>query len=337
MSKRFVLSGYFGFKNFGDEAILSVLVNKLNQSNHHITIISSNPDYTKSQYKNIKSVYTFDIPNIIGAIAKSDVLVSGGGSLLQDVTSVKSLFYYLFVIFIGQLLHKKTVIFAQGITYIKNPVGRFLTKVLLKNCTYVSVRDEKSRKLLSDWGIDSDLLCDPVFSVEIPKNTKNNVVAVQLRNFRTFTQDFSDRLAHAVVSNFADKKIEIYSFQDSIDLEVCQDFENKLKLLNPDIKTEVFSELTNEEIISNISKAEYLIAMRFHAIIAGLVAGAKVLAINYDTKVEKIANEFNLPVIDLKKDFRNQFEELKCENTDKNFEICAQKSFDWTNFNRMVE
>ena len=29
--KRFVLSGYFGFKNFGDEAILSVLVNKLQQ------------------------------------------------------------------------------------------------------------------------------------------------------------------------------------------------------------------------------------------------------------------------------------------------------------------
>jgi len=337
MGKRFVLSGYFGFKNFGDEAILSVLVNKLYQDRQHITVISSNPEYTKSQYKHIRSVYTFDIPNVTGAIAKSDILVSGGGSLLQDVTSLKSLFYYLFIIFIGLVLRKKVIIFAQGIGPVKNFIGQFLTKILLKNCAYVSVRDEKSAKLLSDWGINADLLCDPVFSVDIPKCDKTNTVAVQLRDFRTFTQDFSDRLAQSVVTNFSDKTIEIYSFQDSIDLKVCLDFENKLKMLNSEIKTQVFSGLSNEEIISNLSKAQYLIAMRFHAIIVGLLAGAKVLAINYDTKVEKLAREFNLPIIDLKKDFKNQFEELKRENINKNLEICAQKSFDWTNFNRMVE
>ena len=53
MSKRFVLSGYFGFKNFGDEAILSVLVKKLKQDKHRLTIISSDPKYTMKQYKHI--------------------------------------------------------------------------------------------------------------------------------------------------------------------------------------------------------------------------------------------------------------------------------------------
>ena len=99
--KRFVLSGYFGFKNFGDEAILSVLVNKLQQYKHRITVISSDPKYTIGKFKHIRSVYTFKIPDIIGAIAKSDFLISGGGSLLQDATSLKSLIYYLFIIFIG--------------------------------------------------------------------------------------------------------------------------------------------------------------------------------------------------------------------------------------------
>ena len=96
---RSVLSGYFGFKNFGDEAILSVLVQKLKQLDKRITVISSDPQYTTGKFKHIRSVYTFKIPDIIGAISKSDFLISGGGSLLQDTTSLKSLIYYLFVIF----------------------------------------------------------------------------------------------------------------------------------------------------------------------------------------------------------------------------------------------
>ena len=165
--KRFVLSGYFGFKNFGDEAILSVLVNKLQQYKHRITVISSDPKYTIGKFKHIRSVYTFKIPDIIGAIAKSDFLISGGGSLLQDATSLKSLIYYLFIIFIGLVLGKKVIIFAQGIGPIKTPIGQFLTKNLLKHCTYVSVRDKKSYELLNSWGIKTDLLCDPIFSTLI--------------------------------------------------------------------------------------------------------------------------------------------------------------------------
>jgi polysaccharide pyruvyl transferase CsaB len=177
--KRFVLSGYFGFKNFGDEAILSVLIKKLKEQNHRVTVISSDPKYTLGKFKHITSVYTFDIKNIIGAIAKSNYLISGGGSLLQDVTSVKSLMYYLFVIFVGLNLRKKVIIFAQGIGPIKNPIGKIFTKILLSFCSYISVRDEKSLKLLKSWGIKADLVCDPVFSLEVKPTQKSDVVAVQ--------------------------------------------------------------------------------------------------------------------------------------------------------------
>ena len=164
MKRRFVLSGYFGFKNFGDEAILSVLINKLQQDKHRVTVISSDPQYTLKNYKHIRSIKTFNFRNIIGAIAKSDVLISGGGSLLQDVTSVKSLIYYLLIIAIGLFLRKKVIIFAQGIGPINSIAGKTLTKQLLKHCTYISVRDEKSYELLKNWNIDADLVCDPIFS-----------------------------------------------------------------------------------------------------------------------------------------------------------------------------
>lgn len=334
--KRFVLSGYFGFKNFGDEAILSVLVQKLKQYNHRITVISSDPKYTMSKFKHIRSVYTFKILDIIGAIAKSDYLISGGGSLLQDTTSFKSLIYYLFVIFIGLILHKKVIIFAQGIGPINNYFGQLLTKTLLSKCSYVSVRDNKSYDLLKSWGITSDLLCDPIFSSDIPAVEKEEVVAVQLRNFKTMSEDFIDRFAQKVSKEFPDKKIEIYSFQKEIDFEICKRFEKALNLLNPDIKTVVYSELSDEDIIKNLAHAKYVLAMRFHAIIIALLAGAKTLAINYDIKVEKLANEFNLPILDLKREFKNQFKELKELDLDNMKLKVKSKEFNWTNFENII-
>lgn len=337
MKKRFVLSGYFGFKNFGDEAILSVLVKKLQANGHRITIISSDPQYTKKQFRHIRSVYTFKFQDIIGAIAKSNVLVSGGGSLLQDVTSIKSLIYYLLVISIGLFLRKKVIIFAQGIGPIRSKFGQFLTKNILKHCDYVSVRDEKSLQLLNSWGINADLLCDPIFSTQTDCSKKNNILAVQLRDFKTMNDDFIDRLAQKVVRDFSDIEVEIYSFQDAIDKNICEKFEKALKMLRPELKTTLYTGLSNDEIIQKLAKAQYLIAMRFHAIIIGLISRVKVLSINYDIKVEKISKEFNIPMIELNKSFANQFEELKNENLEYIDNIVKTKTFNWSGFENAIK
>ncbi len=337
MGKKFVLSGYFGFKNFGDEAILSVLVNKLQKDAHDITIITSDSKYTREQFKKVNTVKTFDMFEIARAILKSDILISGGGSLLQDTTSFKSLVYYLSVIFIALFFGKKVFIFAQGIGPVKSPLGKFLTKNILKHCTYVSARDYKSRDLLEHWGINSDLVPDPVFSLDIKPTPKTGTVAVQLRNFKTMNDDFTDRLAHKISKEFSDKQIEIYSFQDSIDTTVCQKFQNSLNLLNPEIKTVLYTNLNNNDIIEKISKAEYLIAMRYHAIILGLLTKTKVLSINYDIKVDKISDEFGLPMINLKDNFTTQFEDLKKEDLEKIHNKVKEKNFDWSGFDRAVE
>ncbi len=336
MKKRIVLSGYYGFKNFGDEAILSVLIKKLQQDKNIITVISSDPEYTRSLHSNIRSIKTFDFRKIIGSIYKSDILISGGGSLLQDVTSIKSIIYYLLIIFIGLILRKKVIIFAQGIGPINSTIGQFLTKLLLRNCSYVSVRDSKSQELMNKWGIKSDLVCDPIFSVEVPQNKKTKTLAIQLRNCKGLNMDFLDRLADEVCRNFNDYKIEIYSFQDSIDLEICQTFEQKLKILAPEINTTLYSGLTNTQIIENISWAQYLISMRFHAIIIGLLAKTKTLAINYDIKVEKLAKEFELPTVDLKKEFNNQFELLKNQNLSEAENKISTLNFKWDNFENAI-
>jgi len=334
--KRFVLSGYFGFKNFGDEAILSVIVKKLKEYGHKVTVLSSDPAYTKGKFKYIRCVNMFKIPDVLGIISRTDFVISGGGSLLQDATSLKSLLYYLFIIFAGLIFGKKVIIFAQGIGPINTPIGKFLTGFLLKKCVYVSVRDVKSFELLKKWGVNTELLCDPIFSAEVPEIEKTNTLAIQLRDWKNMNEDFIDRLAHLVVNNFSDMDIDIYSFQDSIDLEVCQKFEKAVKLLNSDIKTKIFTGLTDEETIQNLARAKYMIAMRFHALIVGLISGVKVLGINYDIKVEKLSNEFGFPLFELNKDFGSEIKQLCNQDLQAIKAKLSLKKFDWSSFVNVI-
>lgn len=336
MTKKFVLSGYFGFKNFGDEAILNVIINKLRQNDADITVITSDIQYTKEKFNDVNCVYTFDIKRIVQSIQNTDYLISGGGSLLQDTTSLKSLIYYLFVIFTAILFKKSVLIFAQGIGPINSTIGKFFTKMLLKRCKYISVRDNISQELLKSWGISSELVPDPIFSSYIQDTKKENILAIQLRNFKTMNKNFIMKLAKTVTDKFSTKEIHIYSFQDSIDYEICKTFENTLKNINPEIKTKLHYNQSNEDIISGIAKAQYLIAMRFHAIIIGLLSGAKTFAINYDIKVEKLAQEFNLPFVTLEAPDFKEIENMGNQDLEYIEEKLKTKIYDWTNFEKAI-
>ena len=298
MSKRIVISGYYGFGNFGDEAILKVLTMQLKKVGFEVVVLSSNPRKTSIDCL-VNSINSFDFYQVSGLIKQSDILISGGGSLLQDVTSLKSLIYYLWIIFTALKYKKKVIIFAQGIGPIKNRFFRFLTAKILKKCDYISVRDLKSQNMLKCYGINSDLLCDPIFSLNLPQPICQGVVGIQLREFATLSDILLSKLAKQIVKDFSDKKIEIYSFQDQVDLAVCEKFQKILKSLNNDIDTEIIHGLTIEETINKISNLEYMIAMRFHALVVALKMGIRCAGINYDIKVEKLAHEAQIPLISM--------------------------------------
>ena len=157
----------------------------------------------------INAVNSFDLKNVFKTIKNSDVLISGGGSLLQDVTSKKSLIYYLGLIFAATLLKKDVIIFAQGLGPFRSKISQILTKLALKRCKLITVRDTDSQRLLNDWGIDSKLVCDPVFTFDIKSANKQNTIGIQLRSFIGVNDDFLKRLAEAVNATFYDKDVVI--------------------------------------------------------------------------------------------------------------------------------
>ncbi len=300
MSKKIAISGYYGFDNFGDEGILGILVKNLKDSGvaDEITIFSHNPQITSKRY-DVKSIKTFSFFKIIDALRSTDILISGGGSLLQDATSLKSLFYYLWVILLALYYKKKVIIFAQGIGPINNPLARLITKMILKHCSYISVRDEKSLFLLRGWGISPYLVNDPMWNIELTPNFPSNRVGIQLRKWKTLTEEFLLALAKAVSNSYSDKQINIYSFQDSQDYDVCKRFEGYLKLNNPSIKTTILHTRSNREIIESFKYLNVVIAMRYHACLLALKYGIKTLPLSYDEKVEKLAGEISIPFVKL--------------------------------------
>ena len=162
---------------------------------------------------------------------------------------------------------------------------------------------------------------------------ENGVVGIQLRDFKTMNLNLLHKLALLVVTKFSDKKVEIYSLQESLDLELCKRFESILHAFNPDLKTEIVT----DNIIEKISGLEYLIAMRFHAVLVALKCGVKTCAINYDIKVEKLAQEASIPLISMNAQENLEEVYLKMSNLNKSdlLRFAETKKFNWENFDKL--
>ena len=310
---KYVVSGYIGFDNFGDEAIASVLVSYLKKNGaEKVTLISSNPEKTARNYE-VNSVGMLDF---FSPIKEADVLISGGGSLLQDVTSLKSLIYYLGIIFYALALGKKVVIFAQGFTPFRTRLGKFFTEFVLKRCSKISVRDIKSQEMLQEMGIKSELVTDPIFGIQVPETEKENAIGIQLRSYSLLNEKFLDNLADMVKEKFSDKEIRLFSLQDSLDLEVVKHFAQKLE--QKGLKSKIYKNLSVNDVIFELSKLETLIAMRFHALLVGAKTGAKLLGINYDIKVESLAKTVGFPILEIDEQVLDKkFDELSVVNISK--------------------
>ena len=104
-----IIAGYHGFANSGDEALLLAILNTLRKKRPEldVTVLSKKPEETARVY-GVKSIFRYNIFKVIKEMKRSKMLLFGGGSLLQDVTSSKSILYYLVIIWLAQVCGAKT-------------------------------------------------------------------------------------------------------------------------------------------------------------------------------------------------------------------------------------
>ncbi|MDZ5606102.1 polysaccharide pyruvyl transferase CsaB [Bacillus pseudomycoides] len=301
---RLVLSGYYGFYNVGDEAILQSIIKALHEEepNLELVVLSNDPDYTKKMY-GVEAVNRWDIRAVYGAIKRSDGLISGGGSLLQDQTSVKSILYYTGIMGLARLLHKPYYIYSQGIGPITKRHNRLLVKWHLSKSEYISVRDEDSFLYLKELGIkrEIELVPDPVLAWRsgyksdwLQKHSLHGkIIAISVRYWNA-KEDYMKKLAIAV------KKLKQEGYHilfvpmhGPFDQNASRDV---IDLMGEETYMLPYKMDINEK-ISILSECSLLIGMRLHALIFSAVAATPMIGISYDPKVDSFLRQVNQPII----------------------------------------
>ena len=90
-----LISGYYGFGNLGDEAILESIIRELEKSvsKDKIVVLSNDPEKHRKTY-GVAAVTRWKLASLLKLLPKAKLFISGGGGLFQDTNSPGSTIYY---------------------------------------------------------------------------------------------------------------------------------------------------------------------------------------------------------------------------------------------------
>ena len=182
MRRTVVLAGYYGFGNTGDEAILTSILAGLRRRvpGTAFIVVSGDPEATRTQH-GVEPVGWRDISAISASIAKSDVVLVGGGGLFQDYWGLDTktlltprhgeIAFYAGPVVLAALARKPALLYGLGFGPLASPEARRYARAVADAAVYLSVRDEASRDLLVATGVPEariTVTADPAFALEVP-------------------------------------------------------------------------------------------------------------------------------------------------------------------------
>lgn len=305
---RVVISGYYGFQNAGDEAVLYSMVKALRSflPGLEISVLSNAPRQTATSL-NVEGVNRWQPMAVFKALRRADLVISGGGSLFQNVTGWQSLFYYLGIVLLARLLRKPVVIYAQGLGPLTHPFSRWLTGRVLNTVQLITLRDSESRKLLEELNVRRPqvyVTADPVLGLEpgdldLSSGEKKwhdlgltgPAIGISVRPWP------GTEGCWPVLARVADKLVDegwqvvFIPFQFPGDVEACRQVARLMQNRSVVIK----ENMDFKTIMGLIGRMQFLIGMRLHALILAAVMGIPFLALPYDPKVAAFARTVEQP------------------------------------------
>lgn len=290
-----VLGGYYGKGNGGDEALLAATLQMLPKEVKPI-VLSGNPAQTRKMY-GVDSCDRFNGIQVFQALQQSQAFILGGGSIMQDATSLRNPIYYGSLLGIAQGMGLKTIALAQGIGPLHRSLSRWIAKRAFERCHAVSVRDDASAEILANWNISPLIAPDLVWGLE-PSPVKGlwdlpaPRVAVNLRSHPQLTPNKVAALTQALIEfqKATETCILLVPFQASQDLALAEAIAPQLPGAH-----KIVSLKDPRQLKGLFQGVEMAIGMRYHSLIMALAHQCRAFAISYDPKVTQLMAQLQVP------------------------------------------
>ncbi len=308
---RILISGYYGFNNAGDDVVLYGIISSLRREQPHISlsVLSNQPELTTSLF-GIPAYDRWSLKTIVRELKKCDLLVMGGGTLMQDVTSPRSVLYYLGIVTIAKMLGKPVVFYAQGFGPILQPFSKFLIKQVVNRVDVITVRDFESGEDFKRCGVtDAPLYvtADPALTIH-PSDISDE------RGKELLSELFDDLTRPLIIFSVRDWKQEQHF--KSVFAQAADSYVEKgwnvlfLPMHYPsDIapSKEIVSQMKRKgaallekhvsfhEIMSLLKSSDYVVGLRLHSLILACMLQIPFTGISYDPKIDRFVQRAGMP------------------------------------------
>lgn len=333
---KIALSGYYGFDNSGDEAVLQSILFALQEKGLEQgvqiepIVLSANPEKTTAMY-GVKAYHRMKPGSLLRALREADGLISGGGSLLQDATSSKTIPYYLAVLKIAQWLGKPTFIYSQGIGPVSRRMFDGWIRSVFQRCAYVSVRDTESADLLAKMRLPRERIAvvpDPVMGLPlritrgtVGASTGNGLAdAVELSSGAdggaadVAPEGSSVRTVGVSVRFWNEDRSELEALSRSLQVLLAARTDVRLRFLPFHLPSdEVASQFVidrlgdhrsrvemvrgiahPQDMLAQVAGCDLLIGMRLHSLIYAASQFVPMVGISYDPKIDQFLHRLGM-------------------------------------------
>lgn len=296
-----IICGAYGHGNAGDDAILKSIIQSVQELDETmpITVLAKNTQSIKKRYR-VNSIYTFNLPRMVGAMGKSVLYINGGGTLIQNATSWRSLWYYLFTLRLAKFLGNKVDMYGCGIGPVTGQRDiRLARKVLDRSVDTITLREEDSMAELAGFGVkrpeillasDPALVLAPASPLDVDAYLERHGMAggqrrlcFMLRSWYGFEEkaEVFARCADWTYEQFGLEPVFL-SLNIFHDTAAAQKVARRMKA-----PCRILDDWGDPEmLIGLLGRMDAVVSMRLHGLIFSSLSGAPLVGVSYDPKIE---------------------------------------------------